>query len=50
MGFKLNLAETDMWWLLECKNLHFPNSKFYFYDPDKDDKQKEMMLESYGVM
>ena len=46
VGLGLYFTETDLWWLLECKNRHFPDTKVYFYQPKgKIHKDIRMMLE-----
>lgn len=50
IGFGLDLAEMDLWWLICCKKRYCSNTKIIFYEAkDKIDIQKRMMLETYGV-
>ena len=50
IGMGMDLAEVDLWWLICCKKRHFPNTKIYFYEPEKDTPaEKKMLLETYGV-
>ena len=34
VGFGLDLSELDLWWLINCKKRHFPNTKIVLYKPD----------------
>lgn len=52
IGFNMDSAESDLWWLLCCKKRNFPEAKTYFYEPKKEDilhNGKEAMLKTYGV-
>ena len=52
IGFSMDLAEVDLWWLLCCKKRHFPDSKVYFYEPDGKyifQSEKELLMKAYGV-
>lgn len=49
VGLGMSLSEMDLWWLVNCKKLHFPDSKVILYKPDI--KQEERLLsEAYGVV
>lgn len=52
LGFSMDLAEVDLWWLLCCKKRHFPDSKIYFYEPNGKsifNSEKELLMKAYGV-
>lgn len=50
LGFGMNLAEQDLWWLLACKQENFPESKVYFYQAEKHmDKSIKKLLIAYGA-
>lgn len=49
LGFNFDLSESDLWWLLCCKNLHFAESNVTMYIDDGITDEKRVMLESYGV-
>ena len=50
MGFGLDLAEMDLWWLICCKKRYYSNTKIILYEAkDKIDIQRKMMLETYGI-
>lgn len=52
IGFSMDLAEVDLWWLLCCKKRHFPDSKVYFYEPDGKyivQSEKELLMKAYAV-
>lgn len=48
-GFGLDISESDIWWLLACKKIHFPDSKFFYYDPGEIEGRKRLLLECYGA-
>ena len=48
-GFGLDISESDIWWLLACKKNHFPESKFFYYDPKVIESKKRLLLECYGA-
>jgi len=49
-GLGMYLAEQDLWWLLSFKELHFPETKVYYYQAEKDmDKDIKKLLYAYGV-
>jgi len=45
-GIGLDTAEQDLWWLLACKQIEFPETKFVYYKPEKDisGTTKKMLL------
>jgi hypothetical protein len=48
VGFGMSLSELDIWWLVNCKKRHFPNSKIVLYK--NDIKTEECLLaNSLGV-
>ena len=52
LGFSMDPAETDLWWLLCCKKRHCPESKVYFYEPNQKyilNTEKELLMKVYGV-
>lgn len=41
VGFGLDASEMDIWWLINCKKRHFPDTgKIYFYEPNLDKPEK----------
>lgn len=49
-GLGMYLAEQDLWWLLSFKELHFPETKVYYYQAEKDmDKDIKKLLYAYRV-
>ena len=50
VGFGLDYAESDLWWLLERKNREETNhGKFYFYEPNSNSSYyKHRLIECYG--
>ena len=48
IGFKLDLSESDIWWLLSLKKSAFEDSKVYFYDKTIEE-DKKILLDCYGV-
>ena len=53
VGFGLDLAEMDLWWLLNCKKRNCQNqSKVFFFEPNMEDEgkyTKKMLAKAYGV-
>ena len=49
VGFGMYLCESDLWYLLCCKKLHFPEAKTYFYELKMNDICQRKMLETYHV-
>lgn len=52
IGFSMDPAETDLWWLLCCKKRHCPDTKVYFYEPKEEaihNTEKELLMKAYGV-
>lgn len=51
LGFALDLAEIDLWWLLAYKKKHFEFTKVYFYSKVGDlDANVRVLLCTYGVI
>lgn len=48
VGLGLNLSEMDLWWLINCKKRHFPNTKIILYKPDITLEQR-LISESYKI-
>lgn len=48
-GFKFDLSESDIWWLLCCKKRNFPDSVTEYFTPKQPGVEKRMMLDAYGV-
>lgn len=48
VGLGMALSEMDMWWLINCKKRHFPDTKVILYKPDIRPEEK-MLAEAYGV-
>lgn len=49
VGLGMALSEMDLWWLVNCKKRHFPDSKVILYKPDIKPEEK-MLAEAYGVI
>jgi len=52
IGFGMDPAEMDLWWLLCCKKRNFPDASTVFYEASKDDiygKGKALLMQNYGV-
>ena len=50
LGLGMYMAEQDLWWLLSFKKRHFPETKVYYYQPEKKiDKNVKKLLYAYGV-
>lgn len=50
LGFKFDLAEVDLWWLLSFKSRHFQFAKTYFYCMEEElEPEKKIMLQTYNV-
>ena len=52
IGFSMDPAEMDLWWLLCCKKRHFPETTVYFYEPSKEyinGTGKDLLLTAYGA-
>ena len=48
VGLGMALSEMDLWWLVNCKKRHFPETNVILYKPDI--KLEEMLLaEAYGI-
>ncbi|MCQ2422997.1 MAG: hypothetical protein MJ064_08455 [Lachnospiraceae bacterium] len=48
VGFALDFAESDIWWLISLKKRINPDSKVFFFQPYIEEAMK-LMLDSYGV-
>lgn len=48
VGFGLELSELDLWWLINCKKRHFPQTKTVLYKPDLPTAQR-LLADAYGV-
>lgn len=49
VGLGMDLSEMDLWWLVNCKKRHFPDTTVTFYCPDIKPEQK-MLAEAYGMI
>lgn len=50
LGFKFDLAEVDLWWLLSFKSRHFQFAKTYFYCMEEElEPEIKIMLKTYNV-
>ena len=50
LGFNMDFAEFDIWWMLCHKKRCFPQSKAFFYNKTSNlSIDKRLMLEAYGV-
>ena len=47
-GLGLSLSEMDLWWLINCKKRHFPDTKVTLYKPDLRAEERAL-AEAYGV-
>ena len=48
VGLSMALSELDLWWLINCKKRHFPNTKVTLYKTDIKPAEK-LLAEAYGV-
>lgn len=48
VGLGMALSEMDLWWLVNCKKRHFPDSNVILYKPDIKPEEK-LLAEAYGV-
>lgn len=48
IGLGLDLSEMDLWWLINCKKRHFPETTITFCCPDIT-LEKEMLCRTYNV-
>ncbi len=52
VGFSMDPAEMDLWWMLCCKKRNFPDTEVFFYEPNNmsiNESEKELLLKAYGV-
>ena len=49
LGLGMYLCESDLWYLLCCKQRNFPDTKTIFYDMECKDLTISAMLKAYGV-
>ena len=49
VGLGMALSEMDLWWLVNCKKRHFPDSNVILYKPDIKPEEK-LLAEAYGVI
>ncbi len=52
LGFGLDLAEMDIWWLLNCKKRNDSYGKVYYFEANMDSPEKRakrLLLEAYNV-
>lgn len=49
LGFGMYLCESDIWWLLCCKQREFPKTKVLYYPGSmKKNDERRLLLEAYG--
>ena len=48
IGLGMDFSEMDLWWLVNCKKRHFPNSKVTLYKPDIT-REQELLARAYNV-
>ncbi len=48
VGIGLDLSEIDLWWLINAKKRHFPETHITFYKPDIKEAEK-LLAEAYGI-
>lgn len=48
LGFGLDPAEFDIWWLACCKKRNSPNSKICYYSKETA-REQELLLNAYGL-
>ena len=48
VGFGLDLSEFDLWWLINAKKRHFPQTNVIIYKPDAKNSEK-LLAKAYGV-
>lgn len=54
LGFGMDMSEADIWYLVCCKKRNFPDTKVYFYTPERKDdnalpKVNRLLMESYNM-
>ena len=52
IGFSCDPAEMDIWWLINFKKIHFPNTHIYYHDIGMNEYAlgKKCLMDSYGVI
>ena len=48
LGFGMDPAEFELWWLACCKQRNFPDSKTFFYTRGVDPEQA-LLMRAYGI-
>lgn len=48
VGQGLDLSELDLWWLINCKRRHFPDTRVVFHRPDMRPEQK-LLADAYHM-
>lgn len=48
VGLGMDVSEMDLWWLVNCKKLHFPITKVFLFKPDIKPTER-MLAEAYNV-
>lgn len=48
VGLGLDISEMDLWWLISCKKLHFPETKVVLFKPDIKPTEK-LLAGAYNV-
>lgn len=48
VGLGMDISEMDLWWLVSCKKLHFPNTRVVLYKPDIKPAER-MLAETYKI-
>ncbi len=48
VGLRLDYSEFDLWWLLNCKKKHFPETRVDWYDVDIE-SSKKLMAKTYYI-
>lgn len=49
IGFSLDMAESDIWWLLSFKKSAFPESSFTLYERNRSEGIHKLLYEAYNI-
>lgn len=48
IGLGMDLSELDLWWLVNCKKRHYPDTKVTLFKPDISPEQK-LLADAYDI-
>ena len=49
IGLGMDLSELDLWWLVNCKKRHYPDTKVTLFKPDISPEQK-LLADAYDIV